>query len=266
MKENYWLEIRNVSSIKNDYEVVKNLSLNLKFKENVILIGPNGSGKSSLIELINRNIYPILKESTIFKILNKELINIWELRKKISTVNTDIRKRIKPDLKVLDLIIGGLYGKYCKIEYLSKLDILLAKNHMQNMKLSHLSQKYFGHLSEGEKQIILISRALIANPEILILDEPIANLDLKSKFYVIDKVNELSKINTTILCTTHDITSITEIYSRIIMMKDRTIIYDGTQKEVMTTKNINKLFDINIKITGHKGNWNIQRKLNNDYK
>ena len=87
----------------------------------------------------------------------------------------------------------------------------------------------------------------------------------KSDKYI-DKVNELSKINTTILCTTHDITSITEIYSRIIMMKDRTIIYDGTQKEVMTTKNINKLFDINIKITGHKGNWNIQRKLNNDYK
>ena len=132
------------------------------------------------------------------------------------------------------------------------------------MSLLHLSQKHFSNLSEGEKQIVLIARALIKNPEILILDEPIANLDLKSKFYVIDQINELSKLNTRIICTTHDISMITDIYNRIIMLKDRMIIADGKQSEVINNKNINKLFDINIDIVGFKGNWNIYRNSNNN--
>ncbi len=260
MTDDYWLEAKNISCFKNEYEVVKDLNLNLKYSENVILIGPNGSGKSSLLELINRNIYPVLKKDTVFKLFNKELINIWELRKKISTVNYDIKSRINDNLMVFDLIISGLYSKYCKISHKSEKDVSLAENLINKMLITKLSQKYFLHLSEGEKQIVLIARALIKNPEILILDEPIANLDLKSKFYVLDKLNELSKLNTKIICVTHDISMITEIYNRVIMMKDRIIIADGTQNETINSKNLSILFDINIEVIKHKGYWHIYRK------
>ena len=260
MTNNYWLEAKNISCFKNEFEVVKNLNLKLKYGENVILIGPNGSGKSSLLELINRNIYPVIKKDTVFKIFNKELINIWELRKKISTVNHDVRTRINEKLKVFDLIISGLYGKYCKISYKSERDVSLAENLINKMLITNLSQKYFSHLSEGEKQIVLIARALIKKPEILILDEPIANLDLKSKFYVIDQINELNKLNTKIICITHDISMITEIYNRVIMLKDRIIIADGTQSETINSKNLSNLFDINIDIIKYKGHWHIYRK------
>ncbi len=262
MTNNYWLEAKNISCFKNEYEVVKNLSLKLKYSENVILIGPNGSGKSSLIELINRNIYPVIKKETIFKLFNKELINIWELRKKISTVNNDVKARINGKLRVFDLIISGLYGKYCKIPHKCEKDILLAENLINKMLIKNLSQKYFSHLSEGEKQIVLIARALIKNPEILILDEPIANLDLKSKFYVTDHINELNKLNTKIICITHDISIITAIYDRIIMLKNRKIIADGTQSETLNSKNLSILFDINIDVIKHKGFWHIYRKPN----
>ena len=70
----YWLEAKNISCLKNKYEVVKDLNLKLKYNENVIFIGPNGSGKSSLLDLINRNIYPVLKKDTVFKIFNEELL------------------------------------------------------------------------------------------------------------------------------------------------------------------------------------------------
>ena len=205
MTNNYWLEAKNISCFKNGYEVVKNLNLKLKTNENIILIGPNGSGKSSLLELINRNIYPVLKKDSVFKIFNEELINIWELRKKISTVNSEVLERINPRLKVFDLILSGLYGKYCKISNKDEEHILLVENLIEKMFLKNISQKYFSHLSEGEKQITLIARALINKPEILILDEPIANLDLKSKYYVIDQINEITKLNTKIICITHDI-------------------------------------------------------------
>jgi len=256
----YWLEAKNISCFKNGYEVVKDLNLKFKYTENVILIGPNGSGKSSLLELINRNIYPVINKDTVFKIFNKELINIWELRKRISVVNYDVKSRINPKIKVIDLIISGLYGVYCKISYKSECDVSYAENIINKMSLTRLSQKYFAHLSEGEKQIVLIARALIKKPEILILDEPIANLDLKSKFYVLDHINELTKLNSKIICITHDISMITEIYNRIIMLKDRMIIADGTQSETINNKNINNLFDINIDVIKDKGSWHIYRK------
>ncbi len=260
MTNDCWLEAKNISCIKNEYEVVKDLNLKLKYSENVVLIGPNGSGKSSILELINRNIYPVIKKDTIFKLFNKELINIWQIRKKISIVNNDVMTRISAKLTVFDLIISGLYGKYCKVSHKTEIDVSLAETLINKMLITNLSQKLFSHLSEGEKQIVLIARALVKNPEILILDEPTSNLDLKSKYYVIDKINELTKLNTKVICITHDISMITEIYNRIIMLKDRRIIADGTQGETLNSKNLSNLFDIDIDVMKHKGCWHIQRK------
>ena len=127
------------------------------------------------------------------------------------------------------------------------------------MNISNLSKKYFSHLSDGEKQISLIARALIKKPDILILDEPIANLDYKSKFLVVDKINELSKLNTKIFCVTHDISTITKIYDRVIMLKDGKIIADGHQKTVLNSENLNNLYGIDIELTKNDGLWNISR-------
>ena len=130
---------------------------------------------------------------------------------------------------------------------------------MKKMNISNLSKKNFSYLSDGEKQISLIARALIKKPKILILDEPIANLDYKSKFFLVDKVNELSKLNTKILCVTHDISTITKIYDRVIMLKDGKIIADGDQKKVINSENLNKLYGIQVEVTKNNGLWNINR-------
>jgi len=127
------------------------------------------------------------------------------------------------------------------------------------MSISYLSKKNFSYLSDGEKQISLIARALIKKPEILILDEPTANLDYKSKFFVIDKVNELSKLNTNILCVSHDISTITKIYDRVIMLKDGKIIADGDQNKVINSENLNNLYGIQVEVTNNNGLWNINR-------
>jgi len=118
---------------------------------------------------------------------------------------------------------------------------------------------FFSCLSDGEKQISLIARALIKKPDILILDEPIANLDYKSKFFVVDKINELSKLNTKIFCVTHDISTITKIYDRVIMLKDGKIIADGDQYKVINSENLNKLFGIQVEVTNNNGLWNLNR-------
>ena len=259
MVNKFWFEAKNINCFKNGFRVIKDLDLNLVSSENVILIGPNGSGKSSLIEIINRNIYPVIANESKLKIFGKELINLWELRKRISTVNNDIKNRISPKLKVFDLILSGLYGKYCYVSTKSERDNYNVEKIMKNMNISSLSKKYFSYLSDGEKQISLIARALIKNPDILILDEPIANLDYKSKFFVIDKINELSKLNTIILCVTHDISMITPIFDRVIMLKGGEIIANGNQKKVINSQNLNRLYGINVEVNKNNGFWIIDR-------
>ena len=259
MVNKFWLEAKKINCFKNGFRVIKDLNLKIAYSENVILIGPNGSGKSSLIDVINRNIYPVVDNKSILKIFDKELINLWELRKRISTVNNEIKNRISPNLKVFDVILSGLYGKYSFISNKSERDLYMVDSIIKNMNISKLSKKKFAYLSDGEKQISLIARALIKKPDILILDEPIANLDYKSKFFVIDKINELSKLNTKILCVTHDISTITKIYDRVIMLKDGKIIADGDQNKVLNSENLNKLYGIKVEITNNNGLWNIKR-------
>ena len=259
MVNKFWFEAENINCFKCGFRVIKNLNVKISYSENVILLGPNGSGKSSIIEVINRNIYPVIADESKLKIFGKELINLWELRKRISTVNNDIKSRINPNLEVFDLVLSGLYGKYCYIPNKSERDLNRVEKIMKNMNISNLSKKYFSYLSDGEKQISLIARALIKKPDILILDEPIANLDYRSKFFVIDKINELSKLNTKILCVTHDISMITTIYDRVIMLKGGEIIADGYQKKVINSVNLNKLYDIDVEVIKNNGFWYINR-------
>ena len=152
MVNKFWFEAKNINCFKNGYRVIKNLDLKIANSENVILIGPNGSGKSSLIEVINRNIYPVMANESSLKIFNKELIDLWELRKRISTVNNDIKNRINPNLQVFDLILSGLYGKYCYISNKTARDNYKVESIMENMNISNLSKKYFSYLSDGEKK------------------------------------------------------------------------------------------------------------------
>ena len=259
MVNNFWFEAKNINCFKNGFKVIKDLNLKIAYSENVILIGPNGSGKSSLIEVINRNIYPVITNESKLKIFGKELINLWELRKRISTVNNDIKNRINPNLQVFDLILSGLYGRYCYVQNKSERDSYKVEKIMKKMNISNLSKKYFSYLSDGEKKISLIARALIKKPDILILDEPIANLDYKSKFFVVDKINELSKLNTRIFCVTHDISMITRIYDRVLMLKDGKIIADGHQNNIINSENLNKLYGIDVEVAKNNGLWNINR-------
>ena len=259
MRTNCWLDVKNTNAYKQNYKVIKNLSIKLFYNERTIILGPNGSGKSSIVDLINRNIYPLVEKESYFKIFNEELIDIWKVRKYISTVNNEIKFRINKDLEVKYILLSGLYGRFCKIYNPKKEDLIKVKILLEKMHLNNIADKKFGYLSDGEKQISIIARAIINNPKVLILDEPSVNLDLKSRIFLIEKIKNLSQLGISILCITHDISIITKDYNRLIFLKDRQIIKDGKPCELMTSKNINQLFDINIELKENSNSWDVFR-------
>jgi len=259
VSNNCWLDAKNTTAYKQDYKVIKSLSIKFFENERIILLGPNGSGKSSIVDLINRNIYPVVKKNSYFRIFNEELIDIWKVRKYISTVNSEIKFRINKFLIVKDILLSGLYGRFCKIENPKKEDLIKVNELIEKMFLNDIADKKFGYLSDGEKQISMIARAIINNPKVLILDEPSVNIDLKSRIFLIEKIKNLSQLGISILCITHDISMITKDYNRVIFLKDREIIKDGKPSELMNSKNINKLFDINIKLLENTNSWDVYR-------
>jgi len=259
VRTNCWLDVKNITAYKQDYKVIKNLSIKLFNNERIIILGPNGSGKSSIVDLINRNIYPLVNRGSYFKIFNEELIDIWKVRKYISTVNNEIKLRINKDLKVKDVLLSGLYGRFCKIINPNKEELNRVNELIEKMFLNDIADKEFGYLSDGERQISIIARAIINNPKVLILDEPSVNLDLKSRIFLIEKIKNLSQLGICILCITHDISIITKDYNRLIFLKDGEIIRDGKPLELMNSKNINQLFDINIELIENSNSWDVCR-------
>lgn len=256
---NCWLDAKNTTAYNKDYKVIKNLTIKLFENERIIILGPNGSGKSSIVDLINRNIYPLVKKDSYFRIFNEELIDIWKVRRYISTVNNEIKFRINKNLKVKDILLSGLYGRFCKINNPQKEDLIKVNELIEHMNLNNIAYKNFGYLSDGEKQISIIARAIINNPKVLILDEPSVNVDLKSRIFLINKIQYLSQLGICILCITHDISMITKDYNRVIFLKDREIIKDGKPNELMNSDNINKLFDINIELIENHNSWDVYR-------
>ena len=259
MSNNCWLDAKNVTAYKNGYKVIKNLSINLFESERIIILGPNGAGKSSIVDLINRNIYPIVKNNSHFRIFNEELIDIWKVRKYISTVNNEIKFRINKDLKVKDILLSGLYGRFCKVNNPQNKDLIKVDELIEKMYLNDIVNKKFGYLSDGEKQISIIARAIINNPKVLILDEPSINIDLKSRIFLIKKIQNLSQLGISILCITHDISLITKDYNRVIFLKDREIIRNGKPSELMNSDSINQLFDVDIKLIENSNSWDVSR-------
>ena len=259
MNHKYWFEAQEVDSYKNGYQVIKNLNVKFKLNESIIILGPNGSGKSSIIDLINRNLYPLEKEKKNLKIFDKELIDIWELRSKISTVNNEIKKRIYPKIKVIDLVISGLYGCFCEVITSKKKEKKLAADLIEQMSIQNIAEKEFFCLSDGEKQIALIARAIINNPIVLILDEPTINLDLKSQIFLSEKIDKLIKTGISLLCITHDINLIKKNFDRVILLKNKLIFKDGKPSQVINSENINNLFDIKINLQESENGWNILR-------
>tara|TARA_B100000700_G_scaffold316209_2_gene405383 strand:+ start:375 stop:1193 length:819 start_codon:yes stop_codon:yes gene_type:complete len=259
IKNDYWLEMRNID-LSIDKEIIfSNLNLDLSLNENTIFIGPNGSGKSTIFNLINRSNYPLVKDGSSIKIFNKENINIWELRQKISFVNNEIEYRIYPNLLVKEVVLSGLKGKYNlrKNDLITSIDLEKSNNILKIFDLLKIKNKKYKNLSQGLKRKVLIARAIVNNPMIIALDEPLANLDFKSKKLILDAIKNIQKNGTTLLQVSHTIESVSEYTTTIILLKEGKILKKGAPKDILTSKNISELFDMPIRVFKNHNFWQL---------
>ena len=252
-----WASFKNITVYIDQKEILSNISINLNYSENTLILGPNGSGKSTFLKLLNRSIYPISKKNSSLKLFSKENINIWDVRKKIGFLFKEMEQRVNNGVKLYDLIASGFSGtfnsRYSK--FLTKIERTKIKNLINEWELDNIINNDFNTLSDGQKRRALLARALVYEPSILVLDEPFCNLDIKSNFILNKNLNKLINNSVNIVYVTHNLESILPKTNRVILIKKGKIIKEGDPNDIINSKIISDLFEISINIVKQNGYW-----------
>ncbi len=257
--ENPWLEIKEVEAWLGPTQVFRNLSLKLKHGENTAILGPNGSGKTALVKLITRNIYPIVKRGSTLKIFGNQTIKLNQLRSRIGVVSTDLEARTPDYISANDVVLSGLYGSIGinRNRSPNEKEIKKVQNLISELGLGDIDARSFGQLSDGERRRLLIARAMINEPEVLILDEPTNGLDLKARHQLLKYIRILCTGKTTIILITNRVEDIVKEIERIIFLKKGAIIRDGATNDLLQSEPLGKLYETPLEIIFANGYYQV---------
>ncbi len=219
--------------------VLRNISFGIGKGEFISLIGPNGAGKSTVIKAIS-GLIPASGGRVIF--LGR---NINDYRKKDLAVEMSVVNPIIGEIPGFSVKLFLSFGLFpLRKLFSSDKDVELIVEDMASLcGIEHLMERPISELSAGEFQLVQISRALIQNRNILLLDEPVSNLDYRHMIQVMDILSTLYRGGATIICALHDVNIAAEYSSRIIAIKKGTVFFDGVPEKVISGVTLSGLYD-----------------------
>ena len=221
------LQLEDISFAYTNSDVVKDISLKINKGDFVGLIGPNGSGKTTLLKIMLGILKPRQGE---IKILGKKLtdFNDWFEIGYVPQKATNIEKDFPATVE--EVVSMGLLSKKKTPKRITKEDYLEINNSLKTVKMTQFSKKRITELSGGQQQRILIAKALVTNPKILLLDEPTTGVDQENQNSFYDLLGELNKKGITIVLVTHDIGRITDYVTKVASI-NKTLTFYGTHNK-----------------------------------
>ncbi|WP_094226847.1 ABC transporter ATP-binding protein [Methanolobus psychrotolerans] len=250
------VEMENIVVRKNGRLILDSISFNIKKGENIAIIGPNGSGKSSIIKTIIGDYRPIANtEGMVFRIMEKDRWMISDLKKLLGIVSGDLQLEYMRDISVVEVVLSGFFSSIGIYPNL-KIKPQMLKRTMEIidfLEIRHLADKNISEISTGEARRVLIGRALVHDPMILVLDEPTNSLDLKSKHKFRETVSKIAASGKSIILVTHDLEDIVPEIHRAVLLKDGRIFADGDIEDILTAEKLTELFGIPVEVGKDKG-------------
>jgi iron complex transport system ATP-binding protein len=246
------LEVKNVSWGVNGNTILNNISLNVKLNEVIGVLGPNGSGKSSLL----KTIYKINKPASGMIELNGR--DVWkmtarELAREMAVMTQEYPVDFSFSVKEI-VLLGRLpfksgYSKYTDEEY------LLMESSLERVDSLHLVDRDFHTLSGGEKQRVLLARALVQEPQMLILDEPTNHLDIHFQIEILEVIKSL---RITSVIAIHDLNLACRYCDRVYILNKGEIQISGKPTEVCTFDTIQDIYKVDPSISFNKGHNSLE--------
>lgn len=257
MQEPPLIEIDNATIYRGETRVFDRFSLAIRQHEQVAILGPNGSGKTTLLKVLNREIYPVVATDSRLRILGRSTWNVWELRSHIGIVSHDLQHRYRATTSGLNVALSGYLSSVgmhgLLAQRVSNEQKAHAREVMQDLGVASLADTPLNRMSTGQQRRCLLARALVHDPDTLILDEPTASLDLAASFDYLARIRELVSAGKNIVLVTHLLNEIPPDIERVILLRDGRIVADGAKQDVLTTANLRAAYDTDVRIASVDG-------------
>lgn len=252
-----FLRMQQVSVARGDAIVLHNINLTIASGEHVAILGPNGCGKSTLIKTITCECYPIFTPEMQCRLLGRERWDVSQLRSHLGVVSADLPGERTPVSKGRDVVVAGFFSASTIWPNLHITEEMRASAHeaMALMEATHLADKLVGEMSAGEQRRIMIARALVHKPEMLLMDEPSNALDIAAQRELRDALRVVAQQGTGIIMVTHHLADILPEINRVIMMQSGRIVADGPRQQLITAARLRELFGVEVALTERDGYW-----------
>jgi iron complex transport system ATP-binding protein len=238
------IEVNSVSFRYHEDWVLQDVSFRVEKGEFVGVIGPNGSGKTTLLKILYRLLSP-QKGEIFFELVPMKKMDRTDIAKRIAVVAQETHLLFP--FSVLETVLMGRSPYLGHLMFESEKDLEIAKKAMEWTKVFPFSERPMDELSGGERKRVFIARALAQEPEVILLDEPTANLDIHHQIDFLDLILTLNRERgLTIVMASHDMNIASEFCDRLILLQDGRIYKMGTPDEVITKENIESVYGCEV--------------------
>ena len=243
------LEIKDVDTYYGSVKVLEGVDFCAAHGELLGVIGPNGSGKTTLLRTISRFLKPkmgtiLLEGRNVLEMKDKDFSQVFAAVPQDTTINFDF--------SALDIVLMGRNPHLGRLELESEKDIEIARRCMERTNCWHLAERPITELSGGERQLVIIARALTQEPKVLLLDEPTSHLDINYQIEIMELLKRLTMHEGLIvIAVIHDLNLAAQYCDRLVLLHEGTIASLGSQQEVLTAENIKQSFGADVIVKRH---------------
>lgn len=254
------LQFRDVVVRRDGRNIVDHLDWDVAHDERWVILGPNGAGKTTLLQLADTLLHPSSGE---VHVLGERLgrTDVFELRPRIGFASSAMARRIPREESVLDSVLTAAFsvtGRWTE-EY-EDIDERRALRVLAEWHLDHLADRTFGTLSDGEQKRVQIARAVMTDPELLLLDEPTASLDLGAREELLSLLGGYAQAPTTpaMIMVTHHVEEIPVGFTHVMLLRDGAAVAAGPIADTLTADHLSDTFGVPITLSGSDGRFSAR--------
>jgi len=256
------LEFADVTVRRGQATLLDQISWTVEEDERWVILGPNGAGKTTLLQVASAQIHPT---SGVAGILDEVLgtVDVFELRPRIGLTSAALAERIPRHERVHDVVVSASYGVVGRWrEAYDDLDHDRASSLLVEVGATHLTDRTFGTLSEGERKRVQIARSLMADPELLLLDEPAAGLDLGGREDLVSTLSVLAMDpdSPATVLVSHHVEEIPPGFTHALMLRAGRVVASGLLEHVVTEANLSATFGMPLVLDHEDGRFSARRR------
>ncbi len=251
------LRLRGVGVCRDRSKLLRDVSWIVRDDESWVIVGPNGAGKTTLLQVASGLLLPTEGAADV---LGEPVgqADLAELRSRVGISSAAVAEQVPRGEKVIDLVMTAGYGILGRgSEDYDSFDVVRAVELLDAVGCSHLIRRRFGTLSEGERKRVQIARSLMADPELLLLDEPAAGLDLGGREEVLSRIAALARdpMSPVLVLVTHHVEEVPEGFTHAMLMRRGSVLAAGPVEEVFTEPNLSRCFGIPLIVERRADRW-----------